>query len=263
MEQTTTKFTWPEFIEAFRDYSGRNYAKSGQPNKKMLAGMEKAMPYYYPAIVNDPYLIESVDYQEFRKKVNKEFEGEEPVTKNKERFVVNYDMRICLRRMQSFAWLHRLKRDVNEGAVHTDTDFFTTNHVMECFKQHMLKAGWTNFAYASKGICGEKTGEGKKSSFFAAAIRTCWQEDYRYIRKEPEWETEYFLREDTKGVKTRLQRAVFDLIDAKIENQYTDLYVAFANDTATTEILQPYFPSIKSLGFRIFGVKSAEDVVEF
>jgi hypothetical protein len=264
MEQTKANITWPQFIEAFRKYAKRFAAP---PSKKLIADMEHKLKWFYPSIVSNPSLILSIEYSDFWRRLEENDEAAADDENSGHGFKWGYEHYRCYSRIQAFARFQKINRDIDEDQSDIHSTFsFTVTHVMECFKRHMQKSGWK--ILSDRPINGEvkrltaRAENNEAETFYAEGIGTAWTTSTRPNHSDVEYRWEQYVRVDKNTIKRRFQKIFYNLLDAKIENRYTSFFVVFANDTATSEILAPYFPYLKSLGFGIFGVKSAEEVVE-
>jgi hypothetical protein len=260
MEQTEVKITWPQFIDAFRTYAVRF---ATPPSKKIIADIERVLQWFYPSIVNNAWLIQSINYNEVRRKIMDMQEEEKSI----QEFTLLRHHRTWYYRMQAFVAFQKINRQIDENSSDIHSTFFTVTHVMECFKRHMQKSGWGNLL--DRPLNGEVkrlTGQAENNAaetFYAEGIGTAWITATVCVPRGDECDWVESVRVDNETIKRRLQKILFSLLDAKIANKHTHLIIVFANDTATSEIIAPYFPHIKSLGIRIFGVKSAEEITEF
>jgi hypothetical protein len=234
-------------MEHFNTYS----VNSRKAKQKWIPVIEEAIRNHYPEVIANPLLLCDTDKYPLRMIV--------PGKSLQYLAVIKLMIRV--------ARSEEIKLSA-AGDLHVDTHFFDIADVISCFRQYMEKNGWKNFTVKSTttylySLSGTKEEKGIVESFAAEGIGTAWTTDVRFVKRNNRREPEQYVRIDAEDVKERLRRVIFNLVNAKVENSDTELLIAFANDIATSEIILRYIPALKSFGFRIFGVKSAEEVTKF
>ncbi|MFI5164790.1 MAG: hypothetical protein ACHQHP_06045 [Bacteroidia bacterium] len=248
MNETTPNITWQDFMQKVDDYlnslSHEHRRGIDRHRHHLLAILHE----HFPEIIDNPLLIESSKDEEV---------GQYTDPNSYVHFLG------LLQRMKSIAILEKEKLSLKDK-IDVTTHFFNSTIVMSCLREHMQNVGWEDFTtQKQKTACHYLTGiryaEHGKESFYAEALGSAWEKEVY------DWgdDERVSIRHDRERLKSRFKASFFKLLDRKINNKDTFYILAFANDTASAEVITPYMSFLKSIGFRVLGVKSAEEMMEF